>query len=69
MTKYINIVISLLLCSISKSMYVEVDLQQGPVYRISQTIVNSELCSYSYLLRKNLAQMCDPVHGTLLCSN
>ena len=39
MTKYINIVISLLLCSISKSMYVEVDLQQGPVYRISQTIV------------------------------
>ena len=51
----------------SKSMYVEVDLQQGPVYRISQTIVNNELCSY--LLLKNLAQMCDPVHGTLLCSN
>ena len=51
----------------SKSMYVEVDLQQGPVYRISQTIVNNELCSY--LLLKNPAQMCDPVHGTLLCSN
>ena len=67
MTKYINIVISLLLCSISKSMYVEVDLQQGLVCRISQTIVNNELCSY--LLLKNLAQMCDPVHGTLLCSN